>query len=66
MNSFSCNLYAYLDELPEENERLLNKLIFVNKCLNYFIKFKAFLIQYNMFIDNCDSINSQKNELNES
>ena len=51
------------DELREENKRLSNELIFVNKCLNIFIEFKTFVNSvFNTFKDNFSSIDSQKYE----
>ena len=51
------------EELTEENQRLLNELIFANKCLNIFIEFKAFVnSMFNIFKDNFSSIDSQKYE----
>ena len=31
------------DELIDENKRLLNALLFSNKCINLFIEFKSFI-----------------------
>ena len=31
------------DELLDENKRLLNELLFSNKCINLFIEFKSFI-----------------------
>ena len=31
------------DELIDENRRLLNELLFSNKCINLFIEFKSFI-----------------------
>ena len=31
------------DELIDENKRLLNELLFSNKCINLFIEFKSFI-----------------------
>ena len=55
------------EELSEENQRLLNELIFANKCLNIFIEFKTIVnSMFNTFKDNFSSIDSQKyEELNE-
>ncbi len=38
---FSIKVNDIFDELIEENKRLLNELLFANKCLNVFIDFKT-------------------------
>ena len=48
-----------LEELSEENNRLLNELLFANKCLKMFIQFKTFVD----FISNKFKLNLETNEL---
>ena len=41
------------EELTEENQRLLNELVFANKCLNIFIEIKTFVnSMFNTFKNN--------------
>ena len=67
------------DELLDENKRLLNELLFSNKCINLFIEFKSFidsislklkpilvsneLIKYNELCNKYEEIN-RKNTFN--
>ena len=49
------------EELSEENKRLLNELMFANKCLNVLIRFKTFIdFIFNKIETNLDSNNCQK------
>ena len=37
------NVNDIFDDLKEENERLLNELLFADKCLKYLTEFKSFV-----------------------
>ena len=40
---FSIKVNDVFEELSEENKRLLNELMFANKCLKVLITFKTFV-----------------------